>query len=531
MNHAFIILAHKNPSQVFRLVQRLLSPEHFFVIHVDSSEDLTKFSVYFENTTSVYFVKNRCRSSWGTYGIVQGTLNSIDFIKGKLTNICRITLLSGQDYPLQSVNAIDTFFRQNEKKIFINHFPIPRKEWSKGGVDRFPSFEKISSFIKVYGGSQWWSFPMDIINLILEVIEEHPLLVSYFKKVRIPDESFFHTILLNIQDNVIKRNIVNNCLHLMVWVPPYAHPSVYLEDDFEFLNKSRELFARKFDEQIDSKILDKLDSKITGIEQNSVSEMPSLHRQVITFLTKDFTKSSLHKNFKNKPRNYDIYTLFHNVSGKKGSPDIDEKTVIEFDDCILHSLGFTPIAQNIVPGSTHFPLLKFYNLKPTYQYYWLIEDDVYYNGKWDNFFSFFENTDADFISCHIRSQIQDPSWHWWSSLYKISDKEKTSINSKIASFNPIYRISNIALKYLQEQLKAGWVGHHEVLIPTLLYSAGFTLMDLGSDKDFGFLREANVLYTLETKNGKRGSMRYRPTVTKGEITEQLLYHPVKFDIY
>src|SRR5690606_19415315 len=91
----------------------------------------------------------------------------------------------------------------------------------------------------------------------------------------------------------------------------------------------------------------------------------------------------------------------------------------------------------------------------------------------------------------------------------------------INSFNPVYRLSNRAAKFLDLSLKGGYSGHHEVLMPTLLFKNGFTLADLG-DVD-NHVTPCLSLCTLHT-------MRWKPVFLRPGSRKNTLYHPVKADI-
>lgn len=43
MNHAFLIMAHREPKLVKRIVSQLIDNNHFFFIHVDKKVDLLPF--------------------------------------------------------------------------------------------------------------------------------------------------------------------------------------------------------------------------------------------------------------------------------------------------------------------------------------------------------------------------------------------------------------------------------------------------------------------------------------------------------
>ena len=115
-------------------------------------------------------------------------------------------------------------------------------------------------------------------------------------------------------------------------------------------------------------------------------------KQVILFLSgksdfctiKKFDKLSI----MNRDDANDTIFLYHQK--EQEVPDtIKSVPHYTFTSDILHNMGYTPIGQQLLPGSNHFPLLKFYLSHPNYDYYWLIEDDVYFNGNWDSFFNLF----------------------------------------------------------------------------------------------------------------------------------------------
>ncbi|WP_209332807.1 DUF3405 domain-containing protein [Lunatimonas salinarum] len=217
----------------------------------------------------------------------------------------------------------------------------------------------------------------------------------------------------------------------------------------------------------------------------------------------------------------------------KASPKFKEEgvEVFNFTDEVLSSLNYFPLGFTLVPGSNHFPLLKFYLSHPNYDYYWCIEDDVDFSGDWSAFFEEFSSVDADFISSHIRRYQDEPEWPWWSALahpYFVIPQEQ-----RIRSFNPIYRISRAGLELLHKALSSKWCGHHEVLIPTLLYESGLSISDFGGMGEFvpdGF---ENRFYLENTPNPKGilsdGTMRWRPVFEKIGNLENKLYHPVKLN--
>jgi hypothetical protein len=161
----------------------------------------------------------------------------------------------------------------------------------------------------------------------------------------------------------------------------------------------------------------------------------------------------------------DVIFLFNKEENNISIPK--EITPYFFDVESLNNLCYEPIHETIIPGSNHFVVLQFFKDHPTYDYYWNVEYDVIFTGEWNYLFSSFNHIEADFLSSHIERFLDFPSWYWWSSFH--FDEVDLPLSQMIKSFNPIYRISNKALAFLDNVLKGGknW-GHHEVFIPTVL---------------------------------------------------------------
>lgn len=184
---------------------------------------------------------------------------------------------------------------------------------------------------------------------------------------------------------------------------------------------------------------------------------------------------------------------------------------------VLNELGYTPIEKGkLVPGSNHFPLLKFYKENQGYDYYWLVEDDVRFSGEWKEFFDSFASCTSDFLSSVIETKAENPNWYWWSCLK--TGNEAIAVDRLLRSFNPIYRLSSQALACIDDHLRKDWIGHHEVLLPTLLYNKGFLLEDFGGEGIFG-RPENNAKFYDDT------SMRIAPVLP--DDRKNYLFHPVK----
>lgn len=216
----------------------------------------------------------------------------------------------------------------------------------------------------------------------------------------------------------------------------------------------------------------------------------------------------------------ETYILYHSKAGKPESKLAGYNTYI-FTDSVMSGLGYTPLRNTLVPGSNHFPILKFHLDHPNFEYYWCIEDDVVFNGDWSTFFNeVIKNVEYDFISSFIKYYKDkiNPDWFWWNSFSKPG--REIDLNDLLMSFNPIYSISNRAAKFLDQSLKDGWIGHHEVLMVTLLYLNNFEIKDFGGNGSFVPFGFNDKFYTNET-------YLWRPAFqTPGRLLNKI-YHPVK----
>ena len=201
-----------------------------------------------------------------------------------------------------------------------------------------------------------------------------------------------------------------------------------------------------------------------------------------------------------------------------------------FTNTILKDLNCTPISEGLIPGSCHFPLYDFYLKNNAFDYYWFIEDDVRFLGNWNNLFNLHHTPSRiDFLTCHIRFYQDEPLWHWWDSLYH--PEKNIAINLRLRSFNPFFKISRQALEFLFGAQKEKWQGHNEVLFPTLLFLEGYNIADFGGNGSFVLPRMKDKTYIDSELNTEgylsKGSMRYRPLISKSEFIKNRLHHPVK----
>lgn len=243
-------------------------------------------------------------------------------------------------------------------------------------------------------------------------------------------------------------------------------------------------------------------------------------KQAILFLTtksNEWTLRVFHALEQSMKDEADVYLAYHQQGEELSGALQNVENLFVFTSDILNDLGYTPIDQGkLVPGSNHFPLLKFFKENLDYDYYWLVEDDVRFSGEWRTFFDSFAFNSSDFLSSFIETKAENPNWYWWPWLK--TGAETICEEKLLKSFNPIYRLSYQALVCADECLKSGWMGHHEILLPTLLYNKGFCIEDIGGDGSFVKPGSKNSFYDV-------ASMGIKPVLP--DSRKNYLFHPVK----
>lgn len=290
MNLAYIVSAYKLPDQLVRLVSKLDNGTSHFLIHVDKKTDEAVFRRMAEplrRLPKVHFLE-RHRCFYGGFGHVKATLKGIDEIVRRSLPFDYVILLTGQDYPIKSNRQIDEFFNRHEGRSFMEYFSLPSDGWAGGGLDRIESWHvrlggthvrlpgaahgsfrrRLPSGLRPFGGSSYWCLSRECIEYVQAFLSRNPACIRFFKHVDVPDEHFFHTIVLN---SPLKDTVVNDDVRYLEWGHPdvAGGPAVLGRHDYEKIITSEALFARKFDVTHDSQVLDMIDAAIDAGDRDS----------------------------------------------------------------------------------------------------------------------------------------------------------------------------------------------------------------------------------------------------------------------
>ncbi len=276
MRIAHLILTHKGPEQLQKLIEALDHPAFDIYIHVDKKVDITPF-LFLGGFNNVYFIEKRLDVYWGSYGVITATLNGIKQIL--LKDYDYINVISGQDFPLKSPDYIHDFLERKKGTEFITCDSI-YSEWPEAArrVKRYflsnyrIRFKKFWEFIlrvlperkfplkmDIVGRSCWFTITPQAATYILTFLEDHPEIKNFFKYSWGADEIIYATVLYN---SPFKDKIEDNLMYVDFTGQKNGHPNVLTILDYDTLKNSNKLFARKFDIELDEVILNKLKSSV-----------------------------------------------------------------------------------------------------------------------------------------------------------------------------------------------------------------------------------------------------------------------------
>lgn len=292
MRIAYIISVYKYPEQLARLILRLNTEGSTFFVHVDKKSDAEIYQRAIAGLSSlpnVYFLE-RHRSYWGGFGHVATSIKGLSEILRRRIVFDYAVLLTGQDYPIKTNAQIMAFLQSSAGKSYLDYAELP----DDGPVSRdridywhlrfgkhlafparrgfrsrplsliwrllislFPWKRKFPTGFHPYVGSSYWCLSRECVIYVNAFIAQNRAFVNFFRYVDIPDELFFHTLILN---SAWRDKIINASLTYFDWSNPAAGlPAILGREDFEKLRRSPKLFARKFDTTKDAAVLDMID--------------------------------------------------------------------------------------------------------------------------------------------------------------------------------------------------------------------------------------------------------------------------------
>lgn len=156
--------------------------------------------------------------------------------------------------------------------------------------------------------------------------------------------------------------------------------------------------------------------------------------------------------------------------------------------CLTPDMIFPPqyggksASRSIKPGNADLILLAFWREHPRYDYYWVMEFDVYTPEGLPQLTALDAGSKADLLGTYLRLRRHHPGWDNWYTL-KTGPSRVEGVDVEAvatACFLPLSRYSARLLEALDWSYRHGWMGHHEATIASIAACNEMALEDLNT---------------------------------------------------
>jgi len=280
MRIACIIMAHKEPQQIERLVKKFAPLPFDFYLHIDKKIGQGPFE-YLAQLPNVYFVQNRIRVRWASYSFLMAVQQALSQILSTGIGYDFISIMSGQDYPITPVANIYQSLEKNIGKNFICY--EDDGEWWSHAISRINKYHftnfgfkgryRIQFFLnallptrkfplpyKLYGGprAMCMTLTRECAAYIAEFMASNKKLKRFIRFTWGPDEFVIPTLVMNSK---FHPTVINDNFYYIDWSKGGPNPKTLTVEDYQKMMDSGKMLARKFDIRQDTAILDMLDQE------------------------------------------------------------------------------------------------------------------------------------------------------------------------------------------------------------------------------------------------------------------------------
>lgn len=324
MRVAFLIMNHRDPAQLMRLVATLRQelPEAPIVVHNDKYRAHIAASAL-DSIRKAYLLTSDEPIYWGDFSLVAAFWHSMAWMI-EHAEFDWLILLSAQDYPIKPLAGLGIYLGATGADVLLNAIPISQLsnrgerrntrrrylyQYRPTATDRqrdeppghlrrriqrytglfAETLNNAQPYVQTYKfsdqmprrvgfrahstpftenqpcwfGSVWISLSRRAAEFVVAATRERPDYVEYYRRTAHPDESATATLVYNAPELRIEPHDI----HHVRWAHSRtSHPDVFTAADLPELLAAPEYeyFARKFDIAKDAAILDELDHMLAS---------------------------------------------------------------------------------------------------------------------------------------------------------------------------------------------------------------------------------------------------------------------------
>lgn len=267
MSVGFIMMVHDGLNRAALVARHWASHDCPVMVHVDrrvGPRAHRKFVAELAEFPHVRF-SDRFRCEWGTWSLVAATKAAANQMLDEFPDVRHVYLASGACLPLRPVDELRDYLARHPDTDFIESVTIDEVPWSMGGFDHerftlsFPFSWKRQRFLfdrwvalqrslrlrrsvpdglVPHLGSQWWCLTRDTLATMREA-DDRAAMERYFRRVWIPDESYFQTLVRRYGRKVESRSLTLSKFDFQ------GKPHIFYDDHLQLLRRSDCFVARK----------------------------------------------------------------------------------------------------------------------------------------------------------------------------------------------------------------------------------------------------------------------------------------------
>ena len=267
MSLGIVMLVHDALDRAEQLVRHWSTHGCPVVIHVDdrvSDVEYSDFVSALDDLSQVQFCSRR-HCDWGTWSLVAASQTASEKLLESFPDVGHVMLVSGSCLPLRPISEMVAYLRNRSQTDFIESVTTEDVPWTIGGLDierftlSFPFswrrhrrlFDSYVKFQRRIGfrrripdelvphlGSQWWCLTRTTLSTIL-TDPNRPEYDLYFKRVWIPDESYYQTLVRRHSTKIESRSLTLSKFDYQ------GKPHIFYDDHMQLLRRSDCFVARK----------------------------------------------------------------------------------------------------------------------------------------------------------------------------------------------------------------------------------------------------------------------------------------------
>ncbi len=267
MTVGFVMLCHSDLGRAAQVARHWAQNDCPVVIHVDKRTARRAYDGMVQALAGLDNVRfsPRYACEWGTWGLVAATQAASTIMLRDFADVRHVFLASGSCIPLRPVAELKEYLSARPQTNFIESVTTSDVGWTVGGLNierftlRFPfswrkqrrafdfyvGLQRLLRFrrrvpvgIVPHLGSQWWCLTRQTLSAILQN-PERPAIDAYFRRVWIPDESYFQTLVRQVSGHVESRSLT------LAKFDFQGKPHVFYDDHMALLKRSDCFVARK----------------------------------------------------------------------------------------------------------------------------------------------------------------------------------------------------------------------------------------------------------------------------------------------